>query len=174
MRLAIFCFVYLVSSIFAPIGALAHGDSPSFELEVGPLLIDVGYDKIGIRPGEEVAFDFDLYRTRESPSFEPFDLVRVEVRNGMDIVYSEEIQNRQDMIPTTKITFPESGQYTLGVGYVREGSLIAEAEFDVPVGETNGWAGRLSEMATYIAAAAIATFAVFYAVYSYRNRRASS
>lgn len=157
----------------APVTTFAHGDRPSFEAETGPYLIDIGYDVLGFRPGEQVTFDFDLFRDPNGvPSFEPFDHVRVEVAKDGEVVHSQEIENQQTLVPSMKYAFPAAGAYTLSAGYVRDGTLIAEASFAIAVSAGSGTAQRTEAILTYIVAAALVLFCGGYTAWSWvRSRR---
>lgn len=164
----------LISLLFflAPVSSFAHGDRPSFEAESGPYLIDVGYDAVGFRPGEEVSFDFDLFRDPNgTPSFEPFDVLRVEIRRGEEVVHTQEVVNEQNFVPSMKYTFPEEGAYKLMVGYVRGGSLIADASFDIAVSASSGSAQRIQNIVTYIIATILVLFSFGYMAWSWMQSR---
>ncbi len=164
----------LFSLIIALLPAIsfAHGDRPSFEAEVGPYLIDVGYDVVGFRPGEEVTFDFDLFKDPNgTPSFEPFDLLRVEIFKGEEIVHTQEVVNQQNFVPSMKYTFPVEGSYKLSVSYIKDGSSIADATFDIAVSAGSGSLKRTQNIVTYSIATLMVIFAAGYSIWSWQQRR---
>lgn len=167
-------FLLVFALFLAPVFVSAHGGTPSFEAQSGPYLIDIGYSVTGFRPAEEVTFDFDLYRDVNGvQSFADFQLIRVEITRDGEMVHSEELENEESFIPMMKYTFPEAGDYRLEAAYVQSGSLIADAAFDVPVGEHNGAAGRTVNVMTYVIAALLAAFGGVVAVTSFlRAKRA--
>lgn len=167
-------FLLLPVLLLLPVAASAHGGRPSFEAESGPYLIDIGYSATGFRPEEEVTFDFDLYQdVNGTQAFADFQLVRVEITRGEEMVHGEELANEESFIPTMTYTFAEEGDYTLAVAYVQSGSVIADAEFPVPVQENAGAAGRAANVMTYVIAAILAVFGVGVAVTSFlRSRKA--
>lgn len=169
-----FRYLLLVASIsLAPLGALAHGDRPSFEAESGPYLIDIGYDVTGFRPGEEVTFDFDLYADAESdhPTFAPFDAIDVRIQKNQETVHSETLENNPTYIPSMTYVFPQSGDYTLGVAYMLSGAVIAQAAFDVAVSAASGAAERAGNTLVYIIAAILVAVSIGYVVYAYRSTK---
>lgn len=164
-------FLLSLALLIVPVVTCAHGDSPSFERQVGPYLIDIGYDRIGFRPGEEVKFDFDLYRTdAEAPAFEPFETVLFEVAKDGQIIESREIENERDFIPSTTYAFPTDGDHVVHVAYRRGEEIVAQADFEAPVGAHNGEAGRALNAFTYVAAALLAITAIVVGVRSFRSR----
>lgn len=166
-------FLLLPVLLLLPVAVSAHGGRPSFEVESGPYLIDIGYSATGFRPAEEVTFDFDLYRdVNGTQAFADFEMVRVEISRGEEMVHSEELANDESFIPTMKYTFSEEGEYSLGVAYVQSGSVIADAAFPVPVKENAGTAGRAVNVMTYVIAAILAAFGVGVAVTSFRRSKA--
>lgn len=167
-------FILLSVLLLTPLLASAHGGQPSFEAETGPYLVDIGYDVTGFRPDEEVTFDFDLYRDENGvQSFASFELIRVEISRGGEIVHAQELQNEESFIPTMRYTFPAEGDYRLDTAYVQSGSVIADAGFDMPVSVHSGTAGRAVNIMTYVLAAALTAFAAWVAVTSFlRTKRA--
>lgn len=165
---------FLFALFLFPAIASAHGGRASFEAESGPYLIDIGYDVTGFRPAEEVAFDFDLYREVNGvQAFAPFELIRVEITQGDDLVHEEELENEDSFIPMMKYTFPAEGTYRLDVAYIQSGSVIADAGFDVPVSDSSGAVGRTVNVMTYVIAALLAVFGIGVAVTSFRRSRRS-
>lgn len=155
-----------------PVAAFAHGDRPSFEAESGPLLIDVGYDVVGFRPGEEVTFDFDLFRDPNgSPSFEPFDAVRVQILKDEKVVHTQAVVNEQSFVPSMKYTFPAEGAYKLTTSYVKGDSVLAEASFDIAVRVGDGAAQRIQNIITYCIATVLMLFSIWYIVWSWLQSR---
>jgi hypothetical protein len=158
--------------LLVPVVSFAHGDSPSFEKQVGPYLIDIGYDRLGFRPGEDVTFSFDLYRTDgPAPAFEPFQTVRMEITKEGQIIEAREIENERNFIPSTVYAFPEAGDYGFYAAFVQSGSIVAQAVFDAPVGDHNGNVGRAMNMGKYIAAIALTLFALFVIIRSFLLRK---
>lgn len=172
MRSITLLFALLLTT---PMLASAHGGQPSFEAEQGTYLVDIGYDVTGFRPDEEVTFDFDLYEDPNgTPSFAPFELIRVEISRDGEIVHAQELENRESFIPTMRYTFPSEGDYRLEAAYVQSGSVIADASFDVPVAANSGAAGRTINALTYVIAAALTAFAAWVAITSFLRSRAKS
>lgn len=164
-------YLLVVCSFLFCIGsASAHGDAPSFEKEVGPLLIDIGYDAVGFRPGEEVTFDFDIYNQSGAVAFEPFDEVKVTIIHEDGQRFNQTIVNDGVMIPTLKYTFPKEGDYSLVARFTRNDSIVAEGEFPVHVGEHDGSVGRFMNMLNYVIAAVLVAIAGFVIIRSFLKR----
>jgi hypothetical protein len=163
----------LSSALFLiPIMSFAHGDKPSFEKVVNGYLIDIGYDRVGIRPDEEVTFEFDLYTQSGALAFAEFSEVKIEIADEDGATTSEHtLQNKKEFIPTWKHTFTKGGMYQMHVDYLLNDRVLANAVFDVHVGENDGWLGRAMDMGTMIAAPLLVLFAAFIAVRSFMASR---
>ena len=144
--------LFLAAALLVPTLTLAHGDSPSFEKQEGDYLIDIGYDRIGIQPGEPVTFDFDLFTQSGTLAFAPFSQVSIRIMKGEGDVI-ETATNDGTNVPTLAVTFPEEGTYSLYVTYYnQDGAEIVSTTFDVPVAAHSGTVGRAANIATMIAA----------------------
>lgn len=164
--------LFALSLLFFPVVASAHGDSPSFEVQSGSYLIDIGYSQEGFRPNEEVDFDFDLFYNveGESPAFVPFETIDVRIMRGEEEVFADTLVNQKNFIPRLSYTFAEVGDYTLDVAYMTGSTVIAESSFDMPVGETEGRAARAITMLQYVIAVACVAVAGGYIALSMRRR----
>jgi hypothetical protein len=161
--------ILLFILMFIPALASAHGGQPSFEKEVNGYLVDIGYDQIGIRPGEEVAFDFDLF-AEDGLAFAPFTAVEVHIWDPDNEVFHETIANDGVNVPTIKVAFPVEGKYTLQAIYRNEEEVLADASFELPVDKISGSVGRGINAATYVLAAALFVFAGYIIVRSFTRR----
>lgn len=161
----------LLSLLLLPSVAFAHGDSPSFELQQGPYLIDIGYSQEGFRPNEEVDFDFDLFRNVEGemPSFVTFETIDIRIVRGEEEILAETLVNQKNFIPRLSYTFAEEGDYTLEVAYKNGDSVITEASFDMPVGENEGSMARAITALQYVIAVACIAAASGYIVVAMRR-----
>ncbi len=164
-----FCILVLVSLFLVPIGASAHGDRPSFERAVGEYLIDVGFDREGFRPGEEVTFDLDLYTTGDHPEFVSYDSIDVRISKGDELLFEHTVQNDPVYIPSFTYTFPEEGSYQMTVAYVQSGAVKVETTFDAAVAPMAGAVARTSNVLTAIAAIVIVALSLIFIVRSYRR-----
>lgn len=130
--------ILLLVLLLSPLTALAHGDSPSLEAEVGEYLIDIGYAP-DLEPGREIEFDIDLFRA--GPPVEYADFASVDVRvtkDGAEIVAGS-VENDAVNIPTFHVTFPESGGYDIDIRYLDAAdALIAARTFHVEVPTPTG------------------------------------
>lgn len=161
--------IVVLAIMFMAQNAYAHGDAPSFEKEVGSILIDIGYDAVGFRPGEEVTFDFDIFNQSGAVAFEPFDEVRVAIA-GEGENFSQTVVNDGVMIPTLKYIFPKEGEYTLATDFIRSGSSVAQGEFPIQVGEHDGAIGRFMNTLNYVIAIVLVAIAGFVIVRSFIKR----
>lgn len=117
--------------LLAPFAALAHGDSPSLEAEVGGYLIDIGYGEL--EAGTPVEFDLDLY-TSDPIAYADFARVDLRVtRDGAEIAAGA-VENEQERVPAYAVTFPEPGGYDIDVRYLDDAdALIVARTFHVEV-----------------------------------------
>lgn len=166
-------FIVSLLLFLSPALAFAHGDRPSFEAKAGPYLIDIGYDNIGFRPGEEVVLDFDLFTESGALAFAPFTTIDVTVTKDERTVLTEQLTNEPTHIPTFSLTFPQSGEYTLGVSYKQNGEELAFAVFPVSVQENNGAPGRIMNVANYVIAIVLVLVALYAILQSWRRRKSS-
>ncbi len=164
------CILFLVSCIFAPTGALAHGDSPSFEREVGEYLVDIGFNREGFRPGEEVQFDLDLYTTSDHPEFVSYDSVDVRISKGDETVFEHTVQNDPVYIPSFTYAFPQEGSYQLTFAYVESGAVKVETTFDAAVAPMAGSVARTSTTLTAITAIVLVGLSIAFIIKSYRRK----
>lgn len=162
----------LLSLLFIPVIASAHGDSPSFEEQSGSYLIDIGYSREGFRPNEEVDFDFDLFYNveGEAPDFVPFETIDVRIMRGEEEVFADTLVNQRNFIPRLSYTFAEPGDYTLNVAYKSGSTVITESSFDMPVAENEGRGARTITMLQYVIAVACIAAAAGYIVMALRRR----
>lgn len=166
-KLFLFCIILLL-----PVAALAHGDSPSFEKEIPPYLIDIGYDRIGMRPGEEVTFDIDLFTQSGAVAFATFTHVDIEIADANAVtVLDTTLENDAVNVPILKHTFADEGMHTLHVTYRNGGDQLAYATFDMPVGAGNGSVGRVMNVGTYIVAIVMVGIAGYVIVASFRKKK---
>ncbi len=140
-------------ALLMPFVVLAHGGTPSLEQEVDGYIVDIGYDRVGIRPGEEVTFDFDLFTQSGAVSFAPFTHVDIEIAKEGVTIAEATLHNERVHVPVWKYTFPDEGAYVVHVTYRNNEEVMVYATFDLPVGESNGVVGRVVNMATYGVAA---------------------
>jgi hypothetical protein len=164
------CILVLVSCFFAPVGVSAHGDRPSLEREVGSYLIDVGFDREGFRPGEEVTFDLDLYTAGDHPEFVEFDTVDIRITKESETVFTHVVQNDPVYIPSFSYTFPEEGEYQLFVAYAESGAVKVETTFDVIVTPMAGVVARTSNTLTIISAIILVGLSAVFIIRSYRRK----
>lgn len=164
-------FLTILFVTFIPVTVSAHGDSPSLEVETGGYLIDIGYDKEGIRPNEEVTFNFDLLTTSNRPAYVPFQSINVDIMNGPDMVLQRVLVNDAKFLPTMPVTFDTAGEYHMHVAYIQSGATIAESTFDLDVEPFAGTAARAENTIHYVVAVFLVSFAAVAIVTSYLRRR---
>lgn len=162
-------FYAVVFIVLSPVLASAHGDRPSFEMEVGEYLIDIGYNRVGIRPDEEVIFDFDLYTNSGSIAFASFEEIQVRFLKDDEPVLDETLANSSANIPSLKYTFDEAGDYAMEVSYVQEDGNTVDASFAVPVGSVNGMLARLFNIFHYVLAAFLVATTIVLVIKSRRS-----
>jgi hypothetical protein len=152
--------------------ALAHGDRPSLEREVGGYLVDIGYDAMGLRPMEEVHFDADLYTgTGDSIAYAPFQAIKVtvtDVKGGT--VSDQRIENKQPNVPTFAVTFPAAGTYAFAVSYELGNKKTVATTFSLDVEAQNGSSERFDNMMHYVFAGFLVLVGIFAAVGIIRQR----
>lgn len=165
MRIFLASILFLASST-----VFAHGDKPSFEREVNGYLIDIGYNRVGIRPNEEVTFEFDLLTNSGAMAFADFSTVDIEIAKDGATTTTYTLANQKNFIPSWKHTFTENGTYQMNVDYTFEAQTRAATTFDVHVSETDGWLGRAMNIGTMIAAPLLVLFAAYVAIQSFRKK----
>lgn len=158
--------------LLLPAFASAHGGQPSLEKTVGPYLVDIGFDRIGMRPGEEVTFDFDLFTATGALNFVKFTNVNVEfaTKDGVT-VHEQVVENEEVNVPSMKYTFNKAGTYVMHVTYMRGDEQIVYTTFELPVGTTNGGLGRFLNLLTYITAGVLVAFGLVIIFQSLLQRR---
>ncbi len=167
-HMLLLCSLFLVPSV-----ASAHGDSPSFEREVGSYLVDIGFDREGFRPGEEVKFDLDLYTTGDHPEFVSYDSIDVRITKEEKELFTQTIQNDPVYIPSFTYTFPEEGGYGLSVAYVESGAVKVATTFDVAVAPMAGTVARTSNTLVAITAIVLVGVSTIFIIKSYKRRTQS-
>ncbi len=165
----------LVSSLtIVPAIVFAHGDSPSLEAESNGYLVDIGMSQEGIRPGEEVTFDFDLFTTDDRPQFVHFGMVDVKVSNSDDeVLLSESIINDSTYVPTLAYTFQEEGDYRLTASFMTGSTVITSHAFDLAVAPGSGTAARVENATNYVIAVILIACTLVYGIVSFLRRKAS-
>lgn len=156
-----------------PTLTFAHGDSPSLEAEVNEYLVDIGVSQEGIRPGEEVTFDFDLFTTDDRPQFVHFGSVDVEIKHDDTVLLSEVIANDSTYIPTLAYTFREEGEYRLTASFLTGSTVIASQGFDLAVAPGSGTAARFENATHYVIAAILVGFTLVYGMVSFLRRKSA-
>lgn len=164
-----FIHTLFLSLLFLPLVVIAHGDRPSFESEKGEYLIDIGYNREGIRPHEEVTFDFDLYTNSGAIAFAPFEEIQVRLLKDGEPVHEQTLANASATIPSLKYTFTEAGDYVMEVSYVLEDGNTVDASFPVLVGAANGTLQRLFDIFHYVLAAFLVITTVILVIKSRRG-----
>lgn len=163
---------FLLTALLAcPTLVAAHGDSPSLEVETGGYLIDIGYDREGIRPQEEVTFNFDLITTDDHPVYIPFQRIDVHITKGPDVILERSIVNDAKYLPTMPVTFDKAGEYQMHVAYIQSGATLVQSTFDLDVEESAGTTARAENLIYYIVAVFLVTFAAVAIITSYLRRR---
>lgn len=163
--------LFSVGISILPIIACAHGDSPSLEGEVDGYLVDIGMSQEGIRPGETVTFDFDLFTTDDRPQFVHFSTVRVLI-SGQELMLDERIPNDGVHIPTLAYTFENEGDYQLNASFLTGSTVIASQTFDLKVEPRSGAVARFENATRYVVASVLVAFTVAYGIVSFLKRNA--
>lgn len=143
--------LFLVSFLFAPVMAGAHGDGLSFERKVGNILIDIGYGTQQPAPGTTLTYSFDLFDVTNvnAPVFEPFTDVSVRLFKGREEMLNRTLTNDGTNIPSIAFPFGEAGNYTFAVAYNRSGKEPIQATFGFAVApRSSAAASSVSSSAT--------------------------
>jgi len=131
-RVSSFAF-FIVALLAAPV-ASAHLYQPSYEQQVGPYLIDIGYSIVPV-VGTPVRFDLDLYtNTGADVNYSPFHDIVVTITDGQKTLLSQTIQNDTQNVPTFNYTFPAVGTYTINAVYERTNDTPIPVEFTLTAG----------------------------------------
>jgi len=127
--------LFLVSFLFAPVMAGAHGDGLSFERKVGNILIDIGYGTVQPSPGSTLTYSFDLFDVTNpnAPVFEPFSEVSVRLFKEREEMLNRTLTNDGTNIPSISFPFKDAGNYTFAVSYDRNGKEPVQATFGFAV-----------------------------------------
>lgn len=166
-----FRFATIIVSLFIAVPALAHGGKPSFEQQIGQYIVDIGYDRIGIRPGEDVTFDFDLFTGTGmvAMDFVEFTNINLEIARDGVTALDTVIQNEGVNVPNFTYSFPEAGNYMLGATYMDGDEELVYATFDFPVAENAGAVGRGVNVLTYVIAAVLIALGTWVIIGSLRR-----
>lgn len=124
----VFLLVFLLSFPFV---ASAHGDTPSFQLEVGSYLIDIGYSTETPSTKDAVLFDFGITTSGEEVAFSDV-WVKIEDEKKA-VVLATGVYNAEFGGPRLSYVFPEAGTYTLFARFENEDGSLAEASFPLTV-----------------------------------------
>jgi len=159
MRIILSSLAFVCSLICIPLVS-AHGDQPSFEKQIGPYLLDIGYSQAPV-PAQRVKFDFDLYTiTGADVNYASFNDIKFSITKDGQSLVSQTIQNTQPNVPTYAYTFPTEGVYTIGVTYERGKDTPLSTSFDLKVSNFYGWIGILDGLSHQIAAIFLVIVAV--------------
>ena len=105
----------LLSLLLVPVSALAHGDSPSLEAEVGDYFIDIGHEDLA--PRTDVEFGLDLF-TKDPIEYAEFASVDVRVTKDGAELKAQSLENDGVNIPVFVMNFPEPGAYDMDVRFL--------------------------------------------------------
>ncbi len=144
--------VALLLTIFAALPATvaeAHALDPSFEVQVGEYLVDIGYEPDPLTSETYARFSFELWLNERGNPVE-YSHVWVRIMRDSTTLFASGI-HRQAVGPTTLLyTFPDAGAYVLDISYRTEDSEVAATE--IPITVTRGADGNRSVFAVSIVA----------------------
>lgn len=121
--LVLFCFVLL-----SPIAAQAHGNGASFEREVGPYRVDVGYDPAALSAGAMQVFDIALIDATTENQVK-VEEIWVRITGGARTLLASGLRESEFGKTTLLYAMPEDGEYALHVSFRRGQDTLAEASF---------------------------------------------
>ncbi|HVW66598.1 MAG TPA: hypothetical protein VHA78_02600 [Candidatus Peribacteraceae bacterium] len=151
--------IFICSLVCIPL-ASAHSDQPSYEKQIGPYLLDIGYSQAPV-PGQPVRFDFDLYtNTGADVNYASFNDITFSITKDGQLIVSQTIQNTQPNVPTYTYTFPTEGVYAVAVTYERGKDAPLSTSFDLRVSNVSGWIGILDSVSHQIATIFLAIVAI--------------
>ena len=127
----------LVLVLLFPFGASAHGDTPSFETEVGSYLVDIGYSTENPTTEEALLFDFSITNSGKEVLFSDV-WVRIEDENKA-VVLATGVHNAAFGGPRLSYVFPKEGTYTIFTRFENQDSSIAEASFPLTISSSESF-----------------------------------
>jgi hypothetical protein len=133
-----FALAFLALVVLTP-GAGAHGLQSSLQKEVGPYLVDVGYDAYEFESNKETIFNFALIANAQGTDmskweFADFDEVRIRFAPEGQDAPEKIIKLEAPLVAYATHTFPSDGQYVLTVKFLNDGKEVSAADFPIAVG----------------------------------------
>jgi hypothetical protein len=122
------------TALLAP-AASAHFGGFSLERRAGEYLVDIGYDTPTLSPGQPTIFSFALVKNPGTLdwAYEPYDAVEVSIEGQSVASRSERLEVTRPTIAFLLHDFPASEDYILSASYFSGATLLAKAEFLLPV-----------------------------------------
>lgn len=166
-----FAALTCIALLLCALPAFAHGDRPSYEKQIGPYLLDIGYSHAPV-PGQPVTFDFDLYtNTGADVKYAPFTDVHISISKDGTSYDTANMQNKQPAVPTFTYTFPSEGVYIVAVSYDRKNADPLQTSFDLRVSRLSGWIDTLDNASHYVVAGFLLVVAIVVFTIMFLQRR---
>lgn len=151
--------------LLLPATVAAHGSGTPFDADVGDYRFEISASTVGVRPGEETEFHFELFHRNADGNLEyaRFDTLAVEISDASGTRFTKELPSVPGNVLSLDYAFPESGAYAMKLRYEGAGKTVAEATVSVPVGENAGMLGRFItflEVGGVVLAAFVAVFMI--------------
>lgn len=130
----VFAFL-IVFALFVTSHAHGHGLGSSIEKSIEGKLIDIGYDPEDVQAGKTVIYDFALL---DGATNEPVEYTDIWVRiyEGRKTYLATGIARANLGKTTLSYVYPEEGEYVMSVRFKNEDEKLVEADFDLPVAES--------------------------------------
>jgi|CXWL01.1.fsa_nt_gi hypothetical protein len=168
--------LFVSASLFLTTIVSAHGDMPSFEKMVDGYLVDIGYTDATPAVGQEITFNADLFTgAGDAIKFAPFQTVSLVVMKDGNQLIAKTLPSVEPNIPSFKISFPETGTYSIVVAFDRgEGSVI-RVDFPLQVSgsekaEINNNAEEVENLSHYLLGTVLLIFGAVATVIMIRQR----
>jgi len=111
---------------------LAHTSGKSLEQEVNGFLVDVGFDSEIITENTPLALDFSLVDKAGNKDVD-FDSVWLTIKNKDETIFASGIEKAKLGRTTMLYTFPQSGNYTLSLRFMKEDFAHTQASFPLTI-----------------------------------------
>lgn len=151
--LLILCALVTVSVAGAHVGGF------TYEVTVNNYFVDIGASKLTLPPNELTLFEYNLYPTSDPNNLADFDSVYVTISDEQTgVVYAGLIHKLPENISVMSYAFPKAGNYSMSARFDKAGTVLAEADFKVPVGVEESSADDIVKIVAFVLIIAGAVF----------------
>ncbi len=124
--------VLLGLALSIPMLAAAHGSGGYVEKIEGNYLVDIGYTNPALKLGDSNRFDFGLFNTSNGAGVD-FDTVWVRFVQDGNPVFIGNLPRLGLNAAVMTYTFPNSGNYTMTVNYLKNQQTLVQTDFPLTV-----------------------------------------